>query len=194
MCAALRDHAGPHADDTEVAQAGDAGDDPDKDTQDDVGQEVLEGGDAVGVGFAAAHVGSRAAVLELLEVAAGGRCWLLPWPLHSHPAPSPALHIPLGCYSPSSWRRASRTLTLQPKASEPPIENRSTWEPSSAAAAGTGEGFADHERVRGLHSHCNLLWALKKPESFTKQPGGTPVLSWIKCHPLKPVPVLHCWL
>ena len=60
---------GPHADDEDIAEACGGGDDPNEDPQHDVGQQVLEGRDAVRVGFAAAHVGSVAAVLELLEVA-----------------------------------------------------------------------------------------------------------------------------
>lgn len=62
-----------HADDEDVAEAGGGGDHPDEDPQHDVGQQVLEGRDAVGVGFAAAHMRSVAAVLEFLEVAACNR-------------------------------------------------------------------------------------------------------------------------
>ncbi len=58
-----------HADDEDVAEAGGGRDHPDEDPQHDVGQQVLEGRDAVGVGFAAAHMRSVAAVLEFLEVA-----------------------------------------------------------------------------------------------------------------------------
>lgn len=101
VLAVLRGHEGAHADDEEVAEAGDAGDDPDEDAQDDVGQEVLEGGDAVGVGLAAAHMGRGAAVLELLEVAAGRKglaatrpactALLLPQP----PPPAPPVLVPV---------------------------------------------------------------------------------------------------
>lgn len=66
----LRPDVRAHADDEDVAEAGGGGDDPDEDPQHDVGQKVLEGRDAVCVGFAAAHVRSVAAVLEFLEVAA----------------------------------------------------------------------------------------------------------------------------
>lgn len=58
-----------HADDEDVAKAGGGRDHPDKDPQHDVGQQVLEGRDAVCVGFAAAHMRSVATVLEFLEVA-----------------------------------------------------------------------------------------------------------------------------
>lgn len=59
-----------HADDEDVAEAGGGGHHPDEDPQHDVGQQILKGRDAVSVRFAAAHVWSIAAVLELLEVAA----------------------------------------------------------------------------------------------------------------------------
>jgi len=59
-----------HADDEDVAEASGGRDHPHEDPQHDVGQQVLEGRDAVRVGFAAAHVRRVAAVLELLEVAA----------------------------------------------------------------------------------------------------------------------------
>lgn len=60
---------GAHADDEDVAEAGGGGDDPDEDPQNNVGQQVLEGRDAVSVGLAAAHMRSVAAVLEFLKVA-----------------------------------------------------------------------------------------------------------------------------
>lgn len=59
-----------HADDEDVAKAGGGRHHPHKDPQHDVGQQVLEGRDAVSVGLAAAHVRRVAAVLELLKVAA----------------------------------------------------------------------------------------------------------------------------
>lgn len=65
----LRPDVRAHADDEDVAEAGGGGDHPHEDPQHDVGQQVFEGRDAVRVGFAAAHVRSVAAVLELLEVA-----------------------------------------------------------------------------------------------------------------------------
>lgn len=68
----LRSDVRAHADDEDVAEAGGGRHHPDEDPQHDVGQQVLEGGDAVGVGLAAAHMGGVAAVLELLEVAAIG--------------------------------------------------------------------------------------------------------------------------
>ena len=61
-----------HADDEDVAEAGGGRHHPDEDPQHDVGQQILEGRDAVGVRLAAAHVRSIAAVLELLEVAVKG--------------------------------------------------------------------------------------------------------------------------
>lgn len=66
----LRPDVRAHADDEDVAEAGGGGDHPDEDPQHDVGQQVLEGRDAVRVGLAAAHVRGVAAVLEFLEVAA----------------------------------------------------------------------------------------------------------------------------
>lgn len=66
----LRADVRAHADDEDVAEAGGGGHHPDEDPQHDVGQQILEGRNAVGVRFAAAHVWSVAAVLELLEVAA----------------------------------------------------------------------------------------------------------------------------
>ena len=72
----LRADVGAHADDEEVPQAGGGGDHPDEDPQHHVGQQVLQGGDAVGVGLTAADVRRIAAVLEPLEVAeeeGGGR-------------------------------------------------------------------------------------------------------------------------
>lgn len=59
-----------HANDKDVADAGGGGHHPHEDPQHDVGQQVLEGRDAVRVGLTAAHVRRIAAVLELLEVAA----------------------------------------------------------------------------------------------------------------------------
>ena len=59
---------GAHADDEDVAEAGGCRDDPDEDAEHDVGQHILERGDAVGVGLTAAHVWSVAAILELFEV------------------------------------------------------------------------------------------------------------------------------
>lgn len=59
-----------HANDEDVADAGGGGHHPHEDPQHDVGQQVLEGRDAVRVGLTAAHVRRIAAVLELLEVAA----------------------------------------------------------------------------------------------------------------------------
>lgn len=58
-----------HADDEDVAKAGSGGDHPDEDPQHNVSQQVLKGWDAVSVGLAAAHMGSIAAILELLKVA-----------------------------------------------------------------------------------------------------------------------------
>lgn len=57
-----------HANNEDVADAGGRGHYPHKDPQHDVGQQVLEGRDAVRVGLAAAHVRRVAAVLELLKV------------------------------------------------------------------------------------------------------------------------------
>lgn len=65
----LRADVRAHADDEDVAEAGGGRHDPDKDPEHDVCQQVLKGRDAVGVGFAAAHVWSVATILELLEVA-----------------------------------------------------------------------------------------------------------------------------
>lgn len=65
----LRPNVRAHADDEDVPDAGGGRHHPDEHPQHDVGQQVLEGRDAVGVGFAAAHVRSVAAVLELPEVA-----------------------------------------------------------------------------------------------------------------------------
>lgn len=65
----LRADVRAHADDEDVAEAGGGRHHPDKDPQHDVGQQVLKGWDAIGVGFAAAHVGGVATVLELFEVA-----------------------------------------------------------------------------------------------------------------------------
>lgn len=65
----LRADVRAHADDEDVAEARGGRHHPDEDPQHDVGQQVLEGRDAVGVRFAAAHMWSVAAVLELLEVA-----------------------------------------------------------------------------------------------------------------------------
>lgn len=58
-----------HANDEDVAEAGGGRDHPDEDPQHNVGQQVLEGRDAIGVGFAAAHMRSVATILEFLEVA-----------------------------------------------------------------------------------------------------------------------------
>lgn len=58
-----------HADDEDVAEAGGGRHHPYKDSQYDVGQQVLEGWDAISIGLAAAHMRSVATVLELLEVA-----------------------------------------------------------------------------------------------------------------------------
>lgn len=58
-----------HANDEDVAKAGGGRDHPDKDPQHDVGQQVLEGWDAISVGFAAAHMRGIATILEFLEVA-----------------------------------------------------------------------------------------------------------------------------
>lgn len=69
----LRADVRAHANDEDVADAGGGGHHPHEDPQHDVGQKVLEGRDAVGVGLAAAHVRRIAAVLELLEVTYGGR-------------------------------------------------------------------------------------------------------------------------
>lgn len=66
----LRADVGAHADDKDVAKAGGGRHHPHKDPQHDVGQQVLERRNAIGVRFAAAHVRSVAAVLKLLEVAA----------------------------------------------------------------------------------------------------------------------------
>lgn len=66
----FRADVGAHADDEDVAEAGCGRDDPHKDPQDNVSQQVLKGRDAVSVGLAAAHVRGVATVLELLEVAA----------------------------------------------------------------------------------------------------------------------------
>ena len=57
-----------HADDEEVAEAGDEGDDPDRHPQDEVGQQVLKRGDPVCVGLALPHVRGVGAILEILEV------------------------------------------------------------------------------------------------------------------------------
>lgn len=59
---------GAHADDKDVAEAGGGRNDPNEDPQHDVGQQVLEGRDAVRVGLTAADVRSVAAVLELLKI------------------------------------------------------------------------------------------------------------------------------
>lgn len=64
---------GPHADDEQVAEAGDEGHDPDGHAQHHVGQQVLDGRDAVRVGLARADVGRVGAVLERVEVAESGR-------------------------------------------------------------------------------------------------------------------------
>lgn len=65
----LRSDVRAHADDKDVAEAGDSGDHPNENPQHNVGQQVLQGRDAISVGFAAAHVRSVATVLEFLEVA-----------------------------------------------------------------------------------------------------------------------------
>lgn len=57
-----------HADDKEVAEAGEEGDDPDGHAQNQVGQQVLEGRDAVRFGHTGPHVRRVRAVLEVLEV------------------------------------------------------------------------------------------------------------------------------
>lgn len=65
----LRADIRAHADDKDVAKACGGRDNPDKNPQDDVGQQVLKRRDAICVGLAAAHVRGIAAVLELLEIA-----------------------------------------------------------------------------------------------------------------------------
>ena len=64
----LRSDVGAHADDKDVAEARGGRHHPDEDPQDNVGQEVLEGGDTVRVGLAAAHMRGVPTVLELLKV------------------------------------------------------------------------------------------------------------------------------
>lgn len=65
----LRPDVRAHADDKDVSEAGGGRNHPDEDPQHDVGQQVLEGRDAISVGFAAAHMWSVAAVLEFLKIA-----------------------------------------------------------------------------------------------------------------------------
>ena len=60
---------GAQADDKDVAEAGCGRNDPNKDPQHNVGQQVLKRRDAISVGLAAAHVRGIPTVLELLEVA-----------------------------------------------------------------------------------------------------------------------------
>lgn len=64
----LRSDVCTHADDKDVAETSGGRDHPHKDPQDDVGQQVFKGRNAVSVGFAATHVRSVATVLEFLEV------------------------------------------------------------------------------------------------------------------------------
>lgn len=64
----LRGNAGAQADHKHVTEADNECHDPDEHAQNDVGQQVLEGGDAVSVGLAAPHVRGVATVLEALEI------------------------------------------------------------------------------------------------------------------------------
>lgn len=59
----------PHEDDQEITEASDEGDDPDEHSQHHVGQQVLEGRDAVRIGLTGPDVGRVRAVLECLEIA-----------------------------------------------------------------------------------------------------------------------------
>ena len=59
----------PHEDDQQISKASDEGNDPDGHSQHHVGQQVLQGRDAVSVGLTGAHVGRVRAVLERLEIA-----------------------------------------------------------------------------------------------------------------------------
>lgn len=59
----------PHEDDQEITKASDEGNDPDGHSQQVVGQQVLEGRDAVSIGLTGPDVGRVRAVLECLEIA-----------------------------------------------------------------------------------------------------------------------------
>lgn len=65
----LRSDVCTHADNEDVAETSGGRDHPHEDPQHDVGQQVFKGWNPIGVGFAATHMRSVAAVLELLEVA-----------------------------------------------------------------------------------------------------------------------------
>lgn len=65
----LRGDTGPQTDDEDVSEANDEGDDPDKHAQNDVGKEILKGGDSVCVRLAASHVGRISAEFKALEIA-----------------------------------------------------------------------------------------------------------------------------
>lgn len=64
----FRGDAGTQADHKHVSKADNECHNPDEHPQNDVGQQVLEGGDAVSVGLAAPHVRGVATVLETLEI------------------------------------------------------------------------------------------------------------------------------
>lgn len=65
----LRANVGSHADHKDVAEACSCRDDPDEDTQHNVGQKVLERRDAISIGLAAADVRRIATILKLFKVA-----------------------------------------------------------------------------------------------------------------------------
>ena len=69
MVLVLTGYARSEADDKDISETDNEGDHPDEDAEDDVCQQVLKRGDAVGIGLAAAHTGRVAAVLKALEIA-----------------------------------------------------------------------------------------------------------------------------
>lgn len=69
MMLVLRTNAGAQTDYEHVPETDSEGHDPNKHTQDDVGQQVLEGRDAVRVRLAAPHVRRIGAVLETFKIA-----------------------------------------------------------------------------------------------------------------------------
>lgn len=65
----LRPDVGPHTNDKNVSKAGNCGHNPDKDSLNDVCQEVLQRRNSIRVGLTAAHMWCIATVLESLKIA-----------------------------------------------------------------------------------------------------------------------------
>lgn len=68
MVVVVRCDAGTQAYNEDVAETDDESHHPDEDPQNDISQQIFEGGYPVGIGFAAPHIGGITTVFKLLKV------------------------------------------------------------------------------------------------------------------------------